>query len=356
MSVQLVSHFDRVVAFDNLHPQVHADKTRPAALAQQAELVVGDVTDPLAWDALLSQIKPQVIVHLAAETGTGQSLLEASRHSRTNVVGTTEMTDALARHGILPERIVLASSRAVYGEGRWTDTDGKPVYPGMRTHAMLTAGQWEFTGLKPSAQFAPEVIPAPANVYAATKLAQENLLASWCGSMGVDFVKYRLQNVYGVGQSLTNPYTGIVSMFARWAAAGQTIPVYEDGNIIRDFVYIDDVANALMEGILHGKTNPHAYDVGTGEATSILSLARTIATHYHAPQPEITGQFREGDIRAGWADISLTQSALGWKPAVSLPGGIERLCNWIDATAGLETDTDQAQAQSNSLRSQAGER
>lgn len=354
LSGPLTEHFDRVVALDVLHPQVHAQRVRPPALAPTAELVVGDVSDPSVWDRLLENVKPQVIVHLAAETGTGQSLLEASRHARTNVVGTTEMTDALARHHVIPQRIVLASSRAVYGEGRWVKATGEFFYPGMRTHAMLAAGQWDFPGTSPTAQFAPEVIPSPANVYAATKLAQENLLSSWCGSQGVEFVKYRLQNVYGVGQSLTNPYTGIVSMFARWAAAGQTIPVYEDGHIIRDFVYIDDTVNAMMAGILRGKTNRHAYDVGTGEPTTILTLAHTIANHYGAPAPHVTGQFREGDVRGAWANTYLTTSELGWQPTVELREGIERLCAWIDETEPALRASDQAEAQSNAQESTLG--
>lgn len=327
----LVKLYDRVMAFDNLHPQIHATATRPADLDSRAELVVGDVRKSADWDALLQIVQPDVILHLAAETGTAQSLLEATRHSSTNVVGTTQMTDALARNKIIPEKIVLASSRAVYGEGRWIDEKGQTCYPGMRTHAMLEAGQWEFPGLKPTVQFSPEVAPDPANVYAATKLCQENLLSSWCGSMGVELVRFRLQNVYGAGQSLINPYTGIVSLFARLAKAGKPIPVYEDGKIIRDFVYIDDVSSALAAGVERGHTNRYPYDVGLGKATTIHELAVEIANYYQAPDPVITGQYREGDIRAGWADISQTSTALEWNPAVNIATGIERLCNWIDA-------------------------
>lgn len=330
LSQLLVSHFDRVVAMDNLHPQIHSSQERPAELHPDAELIVADVTVAESWDKVLQTVKPDVIVHLAAETGTGQSLLEASRHSLVNVVGTTRMTDALARHNHKPEKIVLASSRAVYGEGRWVDTAGNYSYPGMRTHAMLEAGQWEFPGLKPCVQFSNEVTPDPANVYAATKLCQENLLGAWCGSMDVEFVRFRLQNVYGAGQSLINPYTGIVSLFARLAKAGKQIPVYEDGNIVRDFVYIDDVARAIAAGVLRGKTNRYPYDVGLGKETTILEIAAAIAKHYGAPEPVITSQYREGDIRAGWADISVTSKELEWQPQIDVQTGIEMLCRWID--------------------------
>lgn len=332
LSQPLAERFDRVVALDNLQPQVHAQRVRPVALDPRVQLVVGDVADGAVWENLLKDFQPQVIIHLAAETGTGQSLREATRHSRTNVLGTTQMTDALARRETIPEKIILTSSRAVYGEGRWRDQEGNFRYPGMRTHQMLAAQQWDFAGLEPTAQSSHEVNPNPANVYAATKLCQENLLTSWCGSMGTEFVKFRLQNVYGVGQSLTNPYTGIVSMFTRWAKAGKALPVYEDGAIIRDFVYIEDTVAAIMAGIDRG-TNQYAYDVGTGVATTILELAQAAAAYYGAPEPVITGEFREGDVRAGWADISAARQELGWEPKISLQEGIARLCHWIDGGA-----------------------
>ncbi|MDY5159740.1 NAD-dependent epimerase/dehydratase family protein [Actinotignum urinale] len=330
LSHLLVGKFDRIVAVDNLHPQVHAKPVRPIGLHPHVELVIGDVANNAMWDSLLKDTKPTVVIHLAAETGTSQSLLEATRHATVNVIGTTQMTDAFARHDTIPEKIILPSSRAVYGEGRWQDENGEFVYPGMRTHEMLVNGEWDFKNLHPTAQEASTVTANPANVYAATKLAQENLLASWCGSMGSECVTFRLQNVYGVGQSLTNPYTGIISMFVRWAKAGKTIPVYEDGNIIRDFVYISDVAEAIVAGVLHGHATPHAYDVGTGVQTSVMDVARIATTTYGAPEPQITGQFREGDIRAGWADISRTTKDLGWEPRVSLQEGMRLLTTWLD--------------------------
>lgn len=330
ISEALTQDFEQVVAFDNLHPQVHPRSVRPAALHPQVELIAGDVSQADDWDHVLSQIRPDVIFHLAAETGTGQSLLEATRHSTVNVVGTTQLTDALARHGIKPRRIVLTSSRAVYGEGRWQDDAGQWHYPGMRTHEMLENSQWDFPGLRLGPHESSQVSPAPANVYAATKLCQESLLRSWCGSMGVDLQVLRLQNVYGPGQSLTNSYTGIVSLFARWARAGKTIPVYEDGQIIRDFVYISDVAAAVLAAGRTAGTNPHPYDIGTGQATTILELARLIAAHYGAPDPVTTGQYRDGDVRGAWADPAPAKRALGWQAQVPLAQGLSQLCQWID--------------------------
>jgi dTDP-L-rhamnose 4-epimerase len=330
VSGPLADHYDRVVAFDNLHPQVHATQERPAALDERVELVVGDVTSAADWDALLADVRPTAVLHLAAETGTAQSLTEATRHAMVNVVGTTELLDALVRHDAVPERVVLTSSRAVYGEGAWTDAEGRLSYPGQRSAAMLEAGQWDFPGLTPTPFESGRVKPTPTSVYGSTKLAQENVLTSWCLALGVTPIVFRLQNVYGPGQSLTNPYTGIVSLFAQKAKAGEVIPVYEDGEIIRDFVFIDDVAAAVLEGLLHSPATVDPWDIGSGQGTSILRLAELTAAHYDAPAPQVTGQFRNGDVRAASCDISAALSALEWAPKVMVEDGIRRLCDWLD--------------------------
>ncbi|MDH6181705.1 dTDP-L-rhamnose 4-epimerase [Microbacteriaceae bacterium SG_E_30_P1] len=333
---RLVSSADRWIAFDSLHSQVHPGSERPAALHESAELVVADVTDPGAWDALLADTRPDTIIHLAAETGTAQSLDEASRHSRVNVVGTTELTDALGRSGHLPSHVVLASSRAVYGEGTWQRADGTVFQPGMRSHAQLEAGQWDF----PDAVAVPEssltTPPAPTSVYGATKLAQENLLTAWGGARGVPVSILRLQNVYGPGQSLINSYTGIVSLFSQWAREGKQIPLYEDGKIIRDFVFIDDVAWAIAATLAAGPDDARpVLDVGTGVATTIHDMASAIADYYGAPEPTVVGKFRDGDVRAASADISATTTWLDWQPTVSLTQGVAALQDWIGATRPL---------------------
>lgn len=329
ISAQLADRYDRVVAFDNLHPQVHASGERPGALDERVELVQGDVTSAADWDRLLPGLRPDAVVHLAAETGTAQSLTEATRHSMVNVVGTTEMLDGLVRHDAVPSVILLTSSRAVYGEGAWVDDSGAEVYPGQRGAAMLESGQWDFPGLRPLPFEASRTVPHPTSVYGSTKLAQEHVLASWGSSMGVTTVVLRLQNVYGPGQSLTNPYTGIVSLFVQLARRGDVIPVYEDGLIVRDFVFIDDVATALVLA-LQERAGERVYDVGCGEPTTILQLARLIADHYGAPEPEVNGRFRHGDVRAASGDIAATRARLGWSPAVPVEEGVVRLGAWVD--------------------------
>ena len=331
LSRGLADRFERVVAFDSLHAQVHSRRERPSALDERVRLVVGDVRDPDDWDAVLAHGPFSHVVHLAAETGTGQSLTEASRHASVNVVGTTRMLEALARHESLPRRILLASSRAVYGEGAWVDASGQVQSPGQRSHEMLAAGQWDFPGLRPLPASAEATNPNPTSVYGATKLAQEHVLRAWCLSVRVELVVARLQNVYGPGQSPTNPYTGIVPLFAQLARAGQVIPLYEDGQIVRDFVYIDDVVTGLM-GMLAGQQVEGApVDIGAGVPITISALAELVARRYQAPPPEVTGQFRDGDVRYACATHDDATRLVEWTPQMSLSEGVEALCDWLDA-------------------------
>jgi dTDP-L-rhamnose 4-epimerase len=331
VSEGLANAFDRVIAIDNLHPQIHALQERPGALDTRVELVVADVTVPETWDSLLADVKPNVVVHLAAETGTGQSLTEGSRHALVNVAGTTQMLDAFARHSALPSRIVLTSSRAVYGEGAWQDSiTGAVTYPGQRSKVMLDQKIWEFPGLRCLPFQADTTQVKPTSIYGATKLAQEHIILSWALSFGVETAILRLQNVYGPGQSLNNPYTGIVSLFSRIAREKKIIPVYEDGEIIRDFVFIDDVAEAIRLASVNGTKTNMAYDVGQGTPTSILELARLIAEIYGAPEPAINGMYRNGDVRHASCVIDRTKIDLRWKPEWDVKRGVTTLCTWIE--------------------------
>jgi dTDP-L-rhamnose 4-epimerase len=173
--------------------------------------------------------------------------------------------------------------------------------------------------------------PAPVSVYGATKLAQEHILRAWSNSFGVDPVILRLQNVYGPGQSLANPYTGIMSLFCRMAKAGRSIPLYEDGQVRRDFILIDDVARAVHAAATVGTAPVGPVDIGSGEHQTIALAAELIAEYYGAPAPHVTGQFREGDVRHAWADVRRASEVLGWSPQVSLRDGITALATWIDA-------------------------
>jgi dTDP-L-rhamnose 4-epimerase len=336
LSSHLASRYSHVVALDNLHPQIHATPTRPAFLSGDVELVVGDVTTSETWDNLLPSFRPQVIIHLAAETGTGQSLTESTRHAQTNVMGTTVMLDALQRHNALPETIVLSSSRAVYGEGAWQNlADGTLVHPGQRTREQLARAEWDFAGHRALPSSATRTRPSPVSVYGATKLAQEHLLSSWAQALGTRLVMLRLQNVYGPGQSLTNSYTGIVSLFCQLARQGKSIPLYEDGQMLRDFVLIDDVAAAFVHALADETIGPAPLDIGTGLATTLAEMAHTIAALYDAPAPHVCGKYRLGDVRHTFCVQDETLKRFDWKPRHSIKEGLVALTSWIDRQSSL---------------------
>lgn len=330
---RLVDAGHEVAVMDVLHPQVHGG--RPSIdLPPSVRMFTGDVTHAPDLDAVLRLFRPSQIIHLAAETGTGQSLTHATRHGSVNVVGTAQLLDALSRAALVPDQLVLASSRAVYGEGAWR-CGANNFYPRPRSHAQLLAGVWDPKGpfdepAVPLPSRADETEPRPTNIYAATKLAQEHMLSAWAAAHDTRLSVLRLQNVYGPGQSLTNSYTGIVALFARLARARHTLEVYEDGRIVRDFVFIEDVADALFAAVEEPATEQRCLDIGSGTATTIHELAREIAAICGAPEPMVVSKFRDGDVRAASCVISPAVSDLHWRPRWTLQDGLHALLKWID--------------------------
>jgi dTDP-L-rhamnose 4-epimerase len=296
-------------------------------------LFTGDVTHAPDWDAVLRLFRPSQIVHLAAETGTAQSLTQATRHGSVNVVGTAQLLDALSRSALVPDQLVLASSRAVYGEGAW-QCGTHTFYPRPRSHAQLLAGIWDPKGPNdepavPLPSCAARTEPRPTNIYAATKLAQEHMLAAWTAAHDTSLSVLRLQNVYGPGQSLTNSYTGIVTLFARLAREHCPLEVYEDGRIVRDFVFIDDVVDAVFATVQRPASQPRCLDIGSGIATTIHELARKIAVICEAAEPIVVPRFRDGDVRAASCTIESAKDNLHWCPKWSLEDGLHALHAWI---------------------------
>lgn len=328
-----------VAVMDVLHPQVHAGQAA-IDLPSSVRLFTGDVTHAPDWDAVLRLFRPTQIVHLAAETGTAQSLSQATRHGSVNVVGTTQLLDALSRSAMVPEQLVLASSRAVYGEGAWRCRDTQTFYPRPRSHAQLLAGIWDPNGPNgeaavPLPSRAGQTEPRPTNVYAATKLAQEHLLSAWTAAHDSNLSVLRLQNVYGPGQSLTNSYTGIVTLFARLALEQRPLEVYEDGRIVRDFVFIEDVVDAVFTAVQMPATEPRCLDVGSGVATTIHELARKVAAICGAPEPIVVPKFRDGDVRAASCDLEPAKNTLHWRPKWTLEDGLHSLLDWIAKQPGV---------------------
>lgn len=333
LSALLIEAGYEVTVADVLHPQVHPDRSRPADLHPAVQFLPVDVTLAETWEPLLNMARPDAVVHLAAETGTGQSLAEASRHGLVNVVGTTRLMDALYRMKSRPEHIVLTSSRAVYGDGAWADASGAITYPGLRSHASLTQGHWDPVGADGESLIAlPSVAGItqthPTNVYAATKLAQEHMLQAWCAATDTRLSILRLQNVYGPGQAIGNSYTGVLTFFASRVAAGLPIDVYEDGNIVRDFVYIADVASALVAAIGSPPKTTRVLDIGSGSATTIFKVAQTMAGFGAGSELRLSGLFRDGDVRAASCSIDAAQAEIGYRPETSLEAGVRNLLEW----------------------------
>ncbi|MGE2721068.1 NAD-dependent epimerase/dehydratase family protein [Mycolicibacterium celeriflavum] len=328
---RLVTDGYDVAVMDVLHPQVHSAQAE-IDLPASVRFFTGDVTHAPDCDAVLRMFRPSQIVHLAAETGTAQSLSEASRHGSVNVVGTAQLLDALSRSALVPDQLVLASSRAVYGEGAWRCGD-EIFYPPPRSHAQLLAGKWDPEGptgapVLPVASCAGRTEARPTNIYAATKLAQEHIMSAWTAAHDTDLSVLRLQNVYGPGQSLTNSYTGIVALFARLAREKRQIEVYEDGQIMRDFVFIADVVEALFAAVQ--RPGSRRVDIGSGIPTTIHELARQIAAICESPEPIVVAKFRDGDVRAASCTTELAQNELDWCPKWTLEDGLHALLEWID--------------------------
>ena len=323
---------EEVVLLDSMHPDVHGINFRLPEVPG-TRFVHGDVTSPRAWQALLSECKPTAIIHLAAETGTGLSLSEATRHGHVNVVGTTTMLDALFRSSVRPKHIILASSRAVYGEGQWI-ASGEAFYPAMRTRKDLLEQRWDPRGTLsdetvPVASRAGITEPRPTNIYAATKLAQEHILTAWAAATGTALSVLRLQNVYGPGQSLINSYTGVLALFARRVVEQQPIELYEDGAAIRDFVYIEDVVQALVRSLARVPDGVRVIDIGSGVAKTLSEVAEMMTAREKAPPPFISGKFREGDVRAASCDISQAKHEIAYQPQYKLEAGLAELLTWV---------------------------
>jgi dTDP-L-rhamnose 4-epimerase len=323
---RLASEFQSWTIYDNLLPQVHGSNP-VVPLGDGIEFVNGDVRDFDRLDSAIQKSSPTVVIHLAAETGTAQSADEPELHTDVNVTGTAKLIHAMNDLPVKPRLVVLTSSRAVYGEGPWVDSVGTVKHPLGRSVTELQNSEWDYPGLTALPVSAESTLPAPCNVYGATKLAQEHLLSSWCAAQGVVLVILRLQNVYGPGQSPINPYTGVTNFFFNQSRAGKSIPVYEDGAIYRDFVLIDDVVQAITTSL---KSNQSAVaDVGSGAKHSIHELASIISKIVDGPEPIVTGQFRIGDVRHAACDMTKSEWVRDGNNPINLEAGLMRLNEWL---------------------------
>ena len=344
----LAAQGDTVTILDTFSQQIHGSAaeqaTTAARLSGQAEVIRGDVRDAALLGGVVGQ--HDAVLHLAAETGTGQSMYDIVRYSDVNVTGTAAVLEAAIAPGSRVAKLVVASSRSIYGEGAYRCAAHGLVYPGDRMPAALDAGAFDPVCLRCGEPLAvaptPETAPlAPASVYAATKLAQENLVLSVARANGLAAYALRYQNVFGAGQSLANPYTGILSIFAREMLHGRPIEIFEDGHESRDFVHIDDVVAANLAALAESATGVHAINVGTGLGTSVNRVAAELARLLgFAGDIRVSGRYRAGDIRHNVADVALLEAELGLRCGIAFDTGLATFVDWARAELAGGPDSD----------------
>lgn len=346
---ELLRRDHEIAILDNFHEQVHTSDRSASSTWQsikaEVELIEGDVRDAAVLALHVGRF--EAILHLAAETGTGQSMYEISRYADVNVGGTAKLLQAIKNGRSRPSRIVVASSRSVYGEGAYECLEHGVQFPGARVESRLREGQFE-----PVCEICGQplrCIPTsersrlqPASVYAVTKLAQEQLCLAAADALGIAVVALRYQNVYGAGQSLSNPYTGILSIFSREILAHREIEVFEDGLESRDFVHVDDVARANAQFL---EAAPSAtgvvLNVGTGRSVSVLEVVEYLGKALEVtPRVRISGRYRTGDIRHNLADLTSLQRALGWTPQIDFQEGVRSFASWAtEASSSVSSQT-----------------
>jgi dTDP-L-rhamnose 4-epimerase len=339
LALKLIERGYEVTVLDNLSPQIHGlnpDVTSPiySSIKGKVRFIQGSVTQREDWNKALDG--QDAVIHLAAETGTGQSMYEIQRYANVNIGGTALMLDILTNEKNTIEKLVLASSRAIYGEGMYCCHEHGIVYPEARHDEDMMSGDF---GCKcPKCKFAVELVPTsedskvhPVSVYGISKYTQEQLVLNVGASIGLPAVAFRYQNVYGPGQSLSNPYTGILSIFSTRIKNHASINIFEDGKESRDFVYIDDVVDATILGLEKDAANFDAFNVGSGIPTDILTVAKSLCKHYKkVVDIYVSGNYRLGDIRHNYADLKKIQRALSYEPHWTFEKGIEAFCAWVD--------------------------
>lgn len=339
IALKLLKNGYSVTVLDTLSEQIHGanpESTSPLyqKIKDKVDFIKGDVNN--REDLKKALVDVDYVIHLAAETGTGQSMYEIKKYVDTNIGGKALLLDILTNTEHHVKRVVVAESRAVYGEGKYHCPICGDVYPYERTDENLAKGDFECKCPKCGGEV--DLIATtedsaihPSSVYGISKQVQGQLVHLVCKSIGVESVSFRYQNVYGPGQSLTNPYTGILSIFSTRIKNGNGINIFEDGKETRDFVYIEDVVDATILGMEVPEANGHVFNVGTGIATDVLTVAKTLCDKYGINVPiTVSGNYRLGDIRHNFADITAARQILGFEPKWSFSDGIEQFTNWVN--------------------------
>lgn len=339
---ELLEQGYEVRALDNLSPQVHgSERKRPDYLNPEVELICGDVLDSRTVCKALEGV--EAVYHLATAVGVGQSMYEISKYTRINNLGTAVLLQTLIEHPV--ERLIVASSMSIYGEGLYRTPNGRIYTNVQRTLKQLMNKQWEI--MEDGETLLP--IPTPetktpslASVYALSKYDQERMCLITGRAYGIPTVALRFFNVYGAHQALSNPYTGVLAIFAARLLNEQPPLIYEDGRQRRDFVNVKDVALACRLALEVPEAAGYVFNVGSGHSYTIRGLAERIAYALGKEylQPEITEKYRVGDIRHCFADITLARQILGYQPQMSLEEGLVELADWLEGQIAWDRITE----------------
>ena len=338
LALNLISKGYNITVLDNLSEQIHGlnppnDSPLYKSIKDKVRFIHGNVTCKEDWR---KAIKGQhVIVHFAAETGTGQSMYEIQKYVDVNINGTAIALDLLANEQHQVVKIIIASSRSIYGEGKYNSPILGIVYPNHRLGSDMDNGDFEVKveGSGPLELMATDEESKihPSSVYGITKQNQEQMIMTVCPTLGIAGVAFRYQNVYGPGQSLKNPYTGILSIFSTQIKNGNDINIFEDGEESRDFVYVDDVVEATIMGIENEKANNNIFNVGSGVPINVITVAKSLIKNYGVNVPIIiNGKYRLGDIRHNFANLNKIKNMLGFYPKYTFDQGLEKFTNWVN--------------------------
>ena len=339
LALKLKKMGNEVVILDKLSEQIHGKDPNNSytynLIKDECTFIKGDVNNSEDLDKALQDV--EVVVHLAAETGTGQSMYEIQKYVDINVGGTSLILDKIVNNkNSKVKKLVVASSRAIYGEGKFECKDHGYVYPNSRIQEDMDKGDFAVkcpichNDVK-MVSTDEESICHPTSVYGFTKKAQEDLCMIVGKSINLPIVALRFQNVYGPGQSLKNPYTGILSIFSTQIKNGNKINIFEDGKETRDFVYIEDITDAIVLSIMKDEANYQTFNVGSNEMVDVYTVANVLKEKYNSDvEIEISGNYRLGDIRENMADLTKIHNLLGYTPKVKFKEGISNFVDWVE--------------------------
>lgn len=336
LTKKLVSKGYCITILDNLSKQIHGKDQKSElynSIKEISTFILGDVCNEEDWKKALKG--QDAVIHLAAETGTGQSMYEISRYNDVNILGTSHLLDFLANNKNSVKKLIIASSRSIYGEGKYKCENHGVVYPNERVASNMMKGKFDLFCDVCGGEL--DVIPTdenskihPSSIYGITKQQQEQMILLMGKSLGIPAVALRYQNVYGPGQSLSNPYTGILSIFSTRMLNGNDIDIYEDGEESRDFVFIDDVVEATILALEKEEANHQIFNVGSGEVTTVSQVANSLKSLYNSnANISIGGSFRLGDIRHNYADLNKIKNLLGFTAKFDFQTGISRFVDWV---------------------------